>query len=146
MILISSCLVGVNCRYNGSNSLNKDLEKLVLDGKAIALCPELLGNLPTPRESCEIIISKEGEQRILSSSGEDFTKAFRDGAEKTLQMCKIAGVKQAILQSRSPSCGYGKIYDGTFSGKLIPGNGFTAELLSKNGIEILTEENYSPSQ
>lgn len=139
MYLVSACLAGVNCRYNGTNSENKTICKLVKQGKAIALCPEQLASLTTPRECCEIIIDAKGNKRILSKSGKDLTKAFIVGAEKTLAIANIIGVKKAILQSRSPSCGYGCIYDGTFSGNLKDGNGFTAELLGENGIKVYTE-------
>jgi uncharacterized protein YbbK (DUF523 family) len=140
MYLVSSCLAGVNCRYNGGNSENKVVVELVKKGLAIPICPEQLAGLPTPRPSCEIVIDNLGQSKVLSSDGEDFTKAFVEGAEKTLEIAKIIGAKKAILQSKSPTCGYGCIYDGTFSGKLKKGNGLAAELLMSNGIEIYTEE------
>lgn len=140
MYLVSSCLAGVNCRYNGGNSENKVVVELVKEGLAIPICPEQLAGLPTPRPSCEIVIDDLGQSKVLSSNGEDFTKAFVEGAEKTLEIAKIIGVKKAILQSKSPTCGYSCIYDGTFSGKLIKGNGLAAELLMNSGIEIYTEE------
>jgi len=115
-------------------------------GQAIAVCPELLGQLPIPREPCEIVITKDGNQRVVSQSGEDYTDAYMEGATKTLEICVVTGIKAAILQSRSPSCGCGKIYDGTFSGKLIAGNGLTAELLSKNGINVFDETNWQSNE
>ena len=139
MYLVSSCLAGVNCRYDGSNSENKYIAKLVKEGKAIVLCPEQLAGLSTPRPSCEIIIDENSNKRVVSKDGKDLTKSFIEGAEKTLGIIKAAGIKKAILQSRSPSCGCGLIYDGKFSGKLIEGNGLVAELLMKNGIEVYTE-------
>ncbi len=142
MYIISACLVGINCRYNGKNSLNKELAQLVEDGKAIPICPEVLGQLPIPREPCETITTKEGVRKVMSVSGVDYSKEFLDGAMKTLEICNIIGIKTAILQSRSPSCGYGKIYDGTFTGRLIEGNGLTAEILIENGIKVLNEENW----
>ncbi len=114
--------------------------ELVKQGKAIAVCPEQLGGLPTPRRSCEIVIDQNGNKKVLSQDGEDFTKEFVEGAQKTLAIAKIIGCKKAILQSRSPSCGCGLIYDGTFSGKGIQGNGLTAELLLDHGIKVYTEE------
>lgn len=142
MYLISACLVGVNCRYNGSNTLEEKLVELVEEGNAIAICPEILGNLPIPREPCEITKSEEGDITVVGESGEDYTTQFITGANKTLEICRVAEIKNAILQSRSPSCGYGKIYDGRFSGDMIVGNGITAELLSKNGITVFNEDNW----
>lgn len=139
MYLVSACLAGVNCRYNGSNSTDPFIEKLVKEGKAIAICPEQLAGLPTPRACCEIVIDNNGTKKIMSKDGQDFTKEFIDGAEKTLAIAKIINAEKAILQSRSPSCGYSLIYDGTFSGNLKEGIGFTAELLVENGIKVYTE-------
>jgi len=139
MYLVSACLAGVNCRYDGSNSVNETIYKLVMEGKAIPVCPEQIAGLSTPRACCEIIIDENGNEKIKSKVGEDFTKEFSEGAEKTLKIAQIIGVEKAILQSRSPSCGYGSIYDGTFSGNFKDGTGFTAELLIKNGIKVYTE-------
>ena len=141
MYLISSCLVGVNCRYNGTSTLNLKLKKMIEEGKAIAVCPEILVGLPTPRESCEIQI-KSGVRFVISKSGKDYTQLFKKAAVETLEICKSQNISKAILQSRSPSCGYGKVYDGNFKGEIIEGNGLTADLLSKNGIEIFTDENW----
>lgn len=142
MYLISACLIGVNCKYNGAASLDKDLLKLFMEGKAIAVCPEVLGNLSIPRDPCEIVKADNGSIKVMSKHGKDCTSNFIGGARKTLEICKSAGVDKAILQSRSPSCGYGKIYDGTFTGKLTRGNGLTAQLLSEHGIKVYTDENW----
>ncbi|HEY5563383.1 MAG TPA: DUF523 domain-containing protein [Clostridiaceae bacterium] len=142
MYLVSSCLAGINCKYNGGNNEQKAIVDLVKEGKAIALCPEQLAGLSTPRSSCEIVIDTNGNKKVLSKDGHDLTKHFEAGAEKTLAIAKIMGVKKAILQSRSPSCGCGLIHDGSFSSKLINGNGITAELLIENGIEVYTENNF----
>lgn len=139
MYLVSSCLAGVNCRYNGSNTENKIIVELVKRGLAIPVCPEQLGGLPTPRACCEIVIGDNGQKKIISQDGQDVTKEYIEGAKKTLVIAKVIGIKKAILQSRSPSCGCGMIYDGDFIGKLIKGNGITAELLMKNGIKVYTE-------
>lgn len=146
MILISSCLVGINCRYNATSSRHLNLEQMIRNGKAIAVCPELLAGLPTPRPSCEIVITENSTKKVLDKNGNDYTKAFTEAAEKTLAICKIANIHKAILQSRSPSCGCGKIYDGEFSGKLVDGYGLTADLLKNNGIEVVNEENFCSSQ
>lgn len=139
MYIISSCLAGISCRYDGESSENQYVIELVRQGKAMPVCPELLGGLPVPRVCCEIIEDERGEQRIVSSEGRDFTREFALGAEKTLEIARIIGAKKAILKSKSPSCGCGLVYDGTFSGRLIEGNGLTAELLMENGIEVITE-------
>jgi uncharacterized protein YbbK (DUF523 family) len=137
--LVSSCLAGINCRYDGKNNLNKKVLDLVKAGKAIPVCPEVLGGLATPRDPSEIIVDQEENRKVVTEKGKDLTAEFELGAEKTLQIAKVVGAKKVILQQRSPSCGAGKIYDGTFSGNIIKGNGLTAELLIKNEIEVLTE-------
>lgn len=140
MYIVSSCLAGINSRYDGKSSENRIILELLKSGKAIPVCPEQLGGLPTPRTPCEIRMDESGERRVISKQGQDFTKEFYEGAEKVLNIAKVLGVKKAILKSKSPSCGCGLIYDGTFSGKLIEGNGLTAELLIQNGIEVITEK------
>lgn len=139
MYLISSCLAGINCRYDGKNNLDEKAAALVRKGKAISVCPEVLGGLPTPRDPSEIIFEEEGNKKVVTQKGKDLTAAFKQGAEKTLKIAQIVGAKKAVLQQRSPSCGWGKVYDGSFSGTLIKGSGLTAELLIANGIEVLTE-------
>lgn len=140
MYLVSACLAGVNCRYNGKSSEDKKICELVKRGEAISICPEILSGLPTPRACCELIVDDKGEEKIVTEDGRDFTEKFKEAAEKTLEIARIIGIEKAILQSRSPSCGYGLIYDGEFSGKLKKGNGLTAKLLAKSGIEIYTEK------
>ncbi len=141
MILISACLVGENCRYDGKSSLVPELKKLVDDKKAIAICPEVLGGLPTPRTPCEI--QKNGENiKVANKAGVDYTSAFLLGAQKTLEIAKKNSTKLAIMKSKSPSCGCGKIYDGTFTKTLIDGDGLTAGLLKENGIEVVGEEEF----
>lgn len=139
MYLLSSCLAGINCRYDGGNNFNKKAAELVKEGKAIPVCPEVLGGLDTPRDPAEIVIDQEGNQRVMTVKGNDVTAEFKRGAEKTLKIAEIVEAEKALLQQRSPSCGFGKVYDGSFSGNLVEGNGLTAELLIKNGIEVLTE-------
>ncbi|MDL2310990.1 DUF523 domain-containing protein [Peptostreptococcaceae bacterium OttesenSCG-928-C18] len=136
-ILISSCLLGCKCRYDGITQKQNDLHKLIENNYIIPFCPEQAGGLPTPRKPCEILNNK-----IVSQDNEDFTNNFTSGAIETLRICKLYNIKYAILKSKSPSCGYGKIYDGTFSKTLINGNGITAKLLSDNGIKIYNELNY----
>jgi len=138
MLIISACLVGVNCKYNGGNNKNKKIYEIFKEAKAVSVCPEVLGGMDIPRIPCEIK-SFSNKRRVINKEGKDQTQKFKRGAEKTLKIAKSIGAKKAIMKSRSPSCGFGKIYDGNFSNTLIKGNGITAELLNKNGIEIITE-------
>ncbi|ACL76587.1 DUF523 domain-containing protein [Ruminiclostridium cellulolyticum] len=145
MILVSACLAGLDSKYNGKNNYNGYIEKLVREGKAIMICPEQMGGLPTPRDSCEIACGAGGDvlagkAKVIDSKGQNQTEKFLKGARETLKVARLYNIKKAILKSKSPSCGFGRIYDGTFSGKLIEGNGVTAELLSGNGFEVMTEE------
>ncbi len=145
MILVSACLCGVNCKYNGGNNLNFKVLKLLQQKKAIPVCPEQLGGQSTPRAAHEIHMSTgaevlDGKAKIIGPDGDEATAEFIKGAYETLKIAKQCGVQVAILKSRSPSCGYGKIYDGTFTGSKIDGNGVTAELLERNGIRIYSEE------
>jgi uncharacterized protein YbbK (DUF523 family) len=139
MYLISACLAGVNCRYDGKASTNEKVIELVNQGEAVLVCPEQLGGLTTPRISCEIV-NQPGDRKVINREGEDRTREFCLGAERTLAIAKALGVKKAIMKSKSPSCGCGQIYDGTFSKQLISGNGMAVELLLQNGIEVITEK------
>lgn len=142
MYIISACLVGINCKYNGGNNLYKELVKLVKEGKAIPVCPEQLGGLSTPRHASEIVIDKKGEKRVINRKGEDVTDKFLKGGYETLKIAETVRAEGAILKARSPSCGYGHVYDGTFSGRLKEGNGITTDILINNGIKVYTEEEY----
>jgi len=136
MILVSACLLGVNCQYNGESDFTKELlEFLKNKGEFIAVCPEVLGGLPIPRDGAEIVGGK-----VKTAKGKDVTKEFLSGAEKVLKIAKENNVDLAILKAKSPSCGVSTIYDGTFSRKLIKGDGVTAALLRKNGIKVMTEK------
>lgn len=144
MILISACLMGCNCRYDGKNNLIPSIAKLVQEGKALPVCPEQLGGLPTPRPPAEIVGGSgedvlEGKARVLDVNGQDITAAFMKGAKEALLIAQTAGIKQAILKQRSPSCGSKEIYNGTFSHTRRAGKGVTAALLSKNGITVYDE-------
>lgn len=142
MYIVSACLVGVNCRYDGKNNLDKRILELVKKGEAILVCPEQLGGLTTPRDPSEIV-HEDGIIKVKSIKNKDVTDNFERGAMEVLKLAKEIGAEKAILKSKSPSCGCGTIYDGTFSRKLIQGNGVTAKLLIKNGIEVLTEEDFT---
>lgn len=135
IIIVSACLAGVPCRFDGQTKGYERIKELVKNEKTILVCPEQLGGLTTPRIPSEI----KGD-KVFSKAGIDVTTQFARGAEITLALAKEYGCTQAILKSRSPSCGKGKVYDGTFTGRLIDGNGLTADLLLKNDIEVLTEE------
>lgn len=134
-ILVSSCLLGINCKYNGENNLNEKVLEYIKDKEVIPVCPEIFGGLSTPRPPSEIINSK-----VMNNIGEDVTKEYIKGAEETLKLAKLFGVKKALLKSKSPSCGKGNVYDGTFTSTLIEGNGITTKLLLDNGIEVITEK------
>lgn len=133
-ILISACLLGVNCRYDGKSKFIEKVDSLKDKHNLIPVCPEIFGGLPTPREPAEII-----GDRVLTKKGKDVTENYKRGAEEVLKLAKFFDCKLAILKERSPSCGYGKIYDGTFSGRLKDGNGVTAKLLIENGIKVIGE-------
>ncbi|MBT3817161.1 MAG: DUF523 domain-containing protein [Candidatus Magasanikbacteria bacterium] len=135
MKLCSACLLGVNCRYSGDTKPNKKVIALLKKETLIPVCPEQLGGLATPRDPSQI---KDG--RVFAIDGTDVTDAFKKGAEETLKIAKMYGITEAILKQRSPSCGYGKVYDGTFSKTVTKGIGVTAALLEEQGIRIQTEE------
>lgn len=130
-LLVSACLLGENCKYSGGNNYSPAVAALGERYELIPVCPEQLGGLPTPR-----VPSERAGDRVLNREGADVTDAFRLGAEKALEIALAHGIKRAVLQERSPSCGCGMIYDGTFSGTLIPGEGVTAELLRKHGVGV----------
>ncbi|MDD2324690.1 MAG: DUF523 domain-containing protein [Alphaproteobacteria bacterium] len=139
MYLVSACLVGCPCRYNATSCASEVVQRLVKEGKAVPVCPEQLASLPTPRESCEIVFDESGNKKVVGRSGTDLTEAYTQAATKTLAICKALGINQAILKSKSPSCGSGQIYDGTFSGQTVAGDGLTAEELKRNGVRVMTE-------
>ena len=133
-LLISACLAGENCKYNGGNNYTPLVEELKKRYVLVTVCPECFGGLPIPHPPSERV----GE-RVVAKTGEDVTAAFRLGAEKTLEIAKEQGVTKAVLKERSPSCGYGAIYDGTFTGTVVPGSGVAAEMLAAAGIAIYGE-------
>ena len=136
MYIISACLCGIDCKYSGGNNYNEKIERLVKEGKAVLVCPEQLGGLKTPRDPAE----QRGEGLVITDKGVDVTKEYVKGAEETLKIAKMCGATKAILKSKSPSCGYGKIYDGNFNRTLIDGMGVAAKLLSENGIEVISSD------
>ena len=133
-ILVSACLLGVHCRYDGNGVMQEGMKRLSKEHNLIPVCPEIFGGLSTPRDPAERV----GEH-IITKTGHDVTAQYTKGSEEILTLCKFYNCHYAILKERSPSCGYGKIYDGTFSGKLVDGNGVTAQLLFEQGVMIYGE-------
>ena len=133
-ILVSACLLGVNCRYNGERKKLEGIERLMERAELIPVCPEILGGLPTPRPPAERV-----GDRVMNREGTDVTEAYRRGAEETLRLAELLGAHLALLKERSPSCGMGKIYDGSFQGRIVNGSGVTAELLTAHGVSVYGE-------
>ena len=133
-ILVSACLLGLNCRYDGTGTLNQILKENIGDFNFIPVCPEQLGGMSTPREPSEIV-----GDRLVSRLGKDVTHHFVRGAKESLQLAQLYDCQYAILKERSPSCGYGEVYDGTFTGGLTPGKGVTAQLLASHHIKVIGE-------
>ena len=138
MLIVSKCLAGEPCRYDGGDNLVPELRALVERGGAAAVCPEVLGGLPTPRVPCEL----QPDGRVLSKRGEDVTEAFHLGAARAMELCREHGCTGAVLKARSPSCGCGEVYDGSFTGARVAGNGVFARLLLDASIPVETEEDY----
>lgn len=147
MILVSACLLGENCKYNGGNNKSDLVIEYLKGKKFIKICPEELGGLKTPRNPSEILGSAnlvlKGKSFIINNKGENVTTEFVNGAYKCLEIAKQNNCSMAILKSNSPSCGKGVIYDGTFNNIKIKGNGITTQLLLDNKIEVLTENEVS---
>jgi uncharacterized protein YbbK (DUF523 family) len=135
MIIVSACLAGVHCRYDGESKPCAAVIRLVAEGKAVPVCPEQMGGLTTPRLPAEQIGDK-----VFQKDGADVTSEFNRGAQEALKIARLVGANTAILKARSPSCGSGKIYDGSFTGRLVDGDGVFADLCKKNGIIVKTEE------
>ncbi|NLU49975.1 MAG: DUF523 domain-containing protein [Syntrophomonadaceae bacterium] len=151
MILVSACLCGHNCTYRGDNHHHPLFARLCREGRAIPVCPEQLGGLPTPRPPSEILNGDgydvlKDVARVVNSEGSDVSRFFVKGAVATLDVARRVGACRAVLKARSPSCGSGKIYDGTFSGRLRPGDGVTTALLRQHGIEVCSDEEYLAGQ
>ena len=146
MKLISACLLGIKCTWDGKDNYRSTKAIELLSSEAlIPVCPEQLGGLKTPRVPQEIqggsgqdVLDKKC--RVLNRNGEDVTQEFITGAEETLKIAKLFHIKEFIGKSKSPSCGCGQICDGTFSQKLIDGDGVTTALLKRNGIRVISEE------
>lgn len=138
-LLISSCLLGVPCRYDGKSKPVPLPKELMDNFELIPVCPEVLGGLPTPRPPAEIVSRSAGAIKVVNSEGSDVTQNYLAGAKKALEIAKANGCAFALLKEKSPSCSGGKVYDGTFSRTLTDGDGVTAALLKANGIKVFGE-------
>jgi uncharacterized protein YbbK (DUF523 family) len=148
MILVSSCLAGLEVRYNGTHCLDKKIHQLLEENKAITVCPELLGGFSTPREPAEIVGGNgedvlDGKAKVVEKSGKDVTELYIKGAYATLRKAQEVNATVVILKEFSPSCGSSMIYNGEFKGKKIVGNGVTTALLKRNGIQVVSEERFA---
>lgn len=132
IIAVSACLLGDNCKYNGGNNYSEKVAQFLKGHNVIPVCPEVMGGLPTPREPSEIV-----NGTVMHKDGSSVDEEFRKGADLALKKVLEAGAELVILQSRSPSCGVQTVYDGTFTGKIISGQGVFAKLLIKNNIKVL---------
>jgi len=142
--LVSACLLGLPCRYDGGSCPVPALQRLAALGQAIPICPEVVGGLPTPRPPAEIQGGDggdvlDGRARVVREDGTDVSGEFIAGAQAALNLARRCGITQAVLKANSPSCGVGLIYDGTFSGQLTAGDGVTAALFKREGIAVGTE-------
>ena len=139
VILVSACVAGANCRYDGKNKAHKTVVDLLSEGELLIVCPEVLAGLSTPRTPCQIVGGDghdvlEGKAKVMGEDGKDYTKAFIKGARRACKIALEKGVTHAYLREKSPSCGYGIIYSDT---DLIKGDGVFAALLKKNGIKVI---------
>ena len=134
-IMVSACLAGENCKYNGGNNRNDKVIKLMAGNEVISVCPEQMGGLPVPRVSSEIC-----DGIVMSKDGKNVDREFRLGAARCLEIARARKPDLIILQSRSPSCGVKQRYDGSFSGTLVKGSGVTAQLLIENGFQVIDVE------
>lgn len=144
MKLCSACLLGIACRYDGKSKPN-DMILEYPKGMLIPVCPEQLGGLPTPRHSSEILGGDghdviSGKARVIQQDNSDVTSYFIRGAKEMLRIARAVGADEAIMKQRSPSCGCGQIYDGTFTKRIIEGDGVATALLKRNGIRVISEE------
>lgn len=147
LIAVSSCLAGIECRYNGSHSLVAKIKELVVQNKAVLICPELLGGFSTPRESAEIVGGTGedvlvGKAKVIERSGKDVTELYIKGAYKALNIVQEINAQYVVLKENSPSCGSNMIYSGEFSNTKKAGKGVTAALFKKEGIKVISEEQF----
>ncbi|MEU1375375.1 DUF523 domain-containing protein [Streptomyces triculaminicus] len=140
-ILVSACLRGVPCRFDGQHKASAEIAEAVTGREVVSFCPEVAGGLTTPRRPAELVGGDgndvlDGTARVVEDTGRDVTAEFVDGARRALAAARHRGCTEALLMPRSPSCGRGVVYDGSFAGELVPGDGVTAALLERNGITV----------
>jgi uncharacterized protein YbbK (DUF523 family) len=149
LTLVSACLLGIACRFDGRSCPNEKLTTLATRGEVVPICPEVAGGLPTPRLPAEISEAYagldghavwDGRTRVLRSDGVDVTEQFKAGAQAALALARKLGIRRAILKAHSPSCGLGSVHGGQFADTLVSGDGVTAALLKRNEIQVITEE------
>ena len=135
-MLISACFLGVDCKYSGGNNAlgDKIIAELMEKYRLVPVCPESYGGLPSPR-----LPSERVGERVLAKDGADVTEQYKKGAAAALRLAKLFGCKIALMKERSPSCGHDSIYDGSFTGRVVPGDGVAAELLKQNGVTVCGE-------
>lgn len=131
-VMVSACLLGENCKYNGKNNYNEKVLEYVRDKEIIPICPEMLADMPSPRPCVELV-----NGTVMDENGVNVDKIYRSGVKRAIEEAKRQGIELAILQSRSPTCGVRQIYDGSFSGCLKEGQGLFAEALMKNGFRVI---------
>ena len=137
MVLVSSCVMGKNCKYNGGNNYNSRVMEFLKDKEVIEICPELLGDLPNPRPSAELV-----DGVVMSIDGENVDKAYRHAVELAMREIENVDIDLVILQSRSPTCGVNQVYDGSFTGRLIKGQGLFAQALIMAGYKVVDAEDF----
>ncbi|MEU8953057.1 DUF523 domain-containing protein [Streptomyces sp. NPDC048518] len=142
-VLVSACLRGVPCRYDGRDKASPELDEAVAGRAVVSFCPEAAGGLPTPRRPAELVGGDghdvlDGTARVVDDTGRDVTAQFVAGARRALAAARHAGCTEALLMPRSPSCGRGTVYDGSFEGELVAGDGVTAALFERHGITVRT--------
>ena len=141
-VLVSACLIGNNCKYNGKNNKNEKIIEFLKDKEVVLVCPEVMGGLSTPRLKSEILVNNE-TLKVINEEGKDVTFNFTKGAEIALKRALANNVKLAILKEKSPSCGVKQIYNGEFNGTKVDGSGVFTRLLIENGIKVLSEEDFA---
>jgi len=146
-LLVSACLLGVECNHEGRGSPRAVIDELAKHYRLVPVCPEVLGGLPTPRAAAELqdgdgadVVAGTGDARVVNIEGVDVTAAYRRGAEAAVAVARAVGARRAVLKARSPSCGSSAVYDGTFRRRLVPGQGVTAAALAAAGLEVGSEE------
>jgi uncharacterized protein YbbK (DUF523 family) len=135
-VLVSACLLGVRCNHEGGDNFNEQVVELGRTSRLVPVCPETAGGLPTPRSRAE----RSPDGRVRNADGDDVTAFYERGAAHTVRLALAVGASRAVLKARSPSCGCGRVYDGSFSRTMVDGDGVTAERLKAAGVEVATEE------